>query len=235
MSRAPAKQLEPRKTPVQTRSAVTVHAIAEATIQVLLERGPDRLTTTRVAARAGVSVGTLYQYFPNKQALLFAVLEDHLGRVAAAVEHASSASEQAPLSVMVEKVVTAFIDAKMLRADISLALYAVAAELDGARLVARLGSRTQRALARMLDTASDAHFEDAAFTAGMMLAAMSGTIRAVFEAGVRPKAVRRFRAELQLMCEGYLRAAARPAKECTGSGPGLAQCSQPSAAHTPDQ
>jgi len=43
-----------------------VEAIFEATIQVLLREGADRLTTTRVAARAGVSVGTLYQYYPNK-------------------------------------------------------------------------------------------------------------------------------------------------------------------------
>ena len=58
---------EPRKTPIQARSTVTVEAIFEATIQVLLSRGADRLTTTRVAERAGVSVGTLYQYYPNKQ------------------------------------------------------------------------------------------------------------------------------------------------------------------------
>jgi AcrR family transcriptional regulator len=68
--------LEPRKTPVQARSTVTVEAIYEATFQVLLAvGGPERLTTTRVAERAGVSVGTLYQYFPNKQSLLFSVLE----------------------------------------------------------------------------------------------------------------------------------------------------------------
>jgi len=69
---------EPRKTPTQARSTVTVEAISEATIQVLLSHGADRLTTTRVAQRAGVSVGTLYQYYPNKQSLLFAVMENHL-------------------------------------------------------------------------------------------------------------------------------------------------------------
>ena len=56
---------EPRKTPIQARSTVTVEAISEATIQVLLSHGAERLTTTRVAERAGVSVGTLYQYYPN--------------------------------------------------------------------------------------------------------------------------------------------------------------------------
>lgn len=48
----------------------------------------DRLTTTRVADRAGVSVGTLYQYYPNKQSLLADVLERHLGQVVDAIEKA---------------------------------------------------------------------------------------------------------------------------------------------------
>jgi AcrR family transcriptional regulator len=51
---------EPRKLPVQARSAASVEAILKATIQVLLKAGKENLTTTRVAARAGVSVGTLY-------------------------------------------------------------------------------------------------------------------------------------------------------------------------------
>ncbi|MGA8619494.1 MAG: TetR/AcrR family transcriptional regulator [Candidatus Sulfotelmatobacter sp.] len=69
--------IEPKKTPVQRRSTVTVEAISEATIQVLLAVGLDRLTTTRVAERTGVSVGTLYQDYPNKQSLLYAVLKVH--------------------------------------------------------------------------------------------------------------------------------------------------------------
>ena len=52
--------LKPRKLPVQARSAASVDAIMQATIQVLREVGKERLTTTRVAHRAGVSVGTLY-------------------------------------------------------------------------------------------------------------------------------------------------------------------------------
>src|ERR1700693_5836909 len=78
--------LQPRKSPVQARSAASVDAILEATIQVLLSVGKERLTTTRVALRAGVSVGTLYQYFPNKSALLQAVLTNHLESVAEAIE-----------------------------------------------------------------------------------------------------------------------------------------------------
>src|ERR1017187_10195022 len=89
---------EPRKTPVQARAAITVGAISEATIQVLLSHGADRLTTTRVAERAGVSVGTLYQYYPNKQSLLFPALEAHLDKVSEVVESAWEEARHKPLS-----------------------------------------------------------------------------------------------------------------------------------------
>jgi len=118
---------EPRKTPVQTRAAVTVEAISEATIQVLLSHGGDRLTTTRVAERAGVSVGTLYQYYPNKESLLFAVLQDHLEKVTMAVEAACEQARYRPLADMIRTVVEAFVDAKLSRTDISVALYQIAA------------------------------------------------------------------------------------------------------------
>ena len=57
-----------RKRPRQARARATVEAVLEATSQVLIEYGYARLTTTRVAKRAGVSVGTLYQYFSGKAA-----------------------------------------------------------------------------------------------------------------------------------------------------------------------
>lgn len=67
--------VNPRKFPRQARAKATVDAIIEATTQVLLEDGYDRFTTARAAERAGVSVGSLYQYFPNKAALASAVIE----------------------------------------------------------------------------------------------------------------------------------------------------------------
>ena len=112
MTQSAQTALEPRKAPVQARSVVTVEAISEATIQVLLSQGTDRFTTTRVAERAGVSVGTLYQYYPNKQSLLFAVLEDHLDKVSSAVEAACERARGKPVAEMVKDVVEAFVDVK---------------------------------------------------------------------------------------------------------------------------
>src|ERR1700744_5694507 len=67
--------VKPRKFPRQTRAKATIDAIVEATVQLLLENGYDRFTTARAAERAGVSVGSLYQYFPNKAALAAAVID----------------------------------------------------------------------------------------------------------------------------------------------------------------
>src|SRR5271165_2383965 len=78
--------LKPRKQPVQARSEATVSALFEASIQVLLAVGYRKLTTTRVAERAGVSVGTLYQYFPNRQALILCLIERYLDDLVCSIE-----------------------------------------------------------------------------------------------------------------------------------------------------
>jgi AcrR family transcriptional regulator len=198
---------EPRKTPVQTRAAVTVEAISEATIQVLLSHGADRLTTTRVAERAGVSVGTLYQYYPNKESLLFAVLEDHLGRVTAAVETACEQASHKPLSQMIRTVVEAFVDAKMDRTDISVALYQIAANVGGPALVKKAGQRQRKVLEAMFQTAPDTKSQPDRFAIDMMCSAMAGATRSVLEAGASPAMVRKLREHLVLLCQSYMAAA----------------------------
>jgi len=204
MDTHPQVSFEPRKTPVQARSAATVEAISEATIQVLLEVGADRLTTTRVAERAGVSVGTLYQYFPNKHSLLFSLVEQHLNHVADAVERACRRNHGQQVSTMIESVVQAFVEAKMQRSDISMALYATATGREETVLVTRLGKRAQVALASMLATASDAQFSDLPFTSLMLISAMGGATRAVLESGPSPKMVRLLRKQLVLLGRGFL-------------------------------
>ncbi len=65
-----------RKQPQQARSTELVAAILQAAVQVLAKEGAQRFTTARVAEKAGVSVGSLYQYFPNKAAILFRLQSD---------------------------------------------------------------------------------------------------------------------------------------------------------------
>jgi AcrR family transcriptional regulator len=68
----------PRKMPSQARSRATIDCILEATARVLVKDGFDHASTNRIAAAAGVSVGSLYQYFPSKEALVAALVERHI-------------------------------------------------------------------------------------------------------------------------------------------------------------
>lgn len=68
---------KPRKEGSQERSRATVDALVEATARILVREGFDKASTNRIAAVAGVSVGSLYQYFPSKEALVAAVIERH--------------------------------------------------------------------------------------------------------------------------------------------------------------
>jgi AcrR family transcriptional regulator len=198
---------EPRKTPVQARSTVTVEAISEATIQVLLSHGAERLTTTRVADRAGVSVGTLYQYFPNKQSLLYAVFEDHLAKVASAVEAACDRACHQPLADMLRQVVEAFVDVKIERMDISVALYKVSADVGGAELVKKMSQRYRKVIEAMLRTATDTESLPDKFAIDLMIAAMSGAMRSTLEAGASKATFRKLREHLVLLCQSYMSAA----------------------------
>lgn len=72
------RRWSPRKRPVQLRSRETVSYVLEAATQLFGELGYERTTTNLVAEKAGVSVGSVYQYFPNKESLLLALAESHL-------------------------------------------------------------------------------------------------------------------------------------------------------------
>ena len=71
-----SSSISSRKQPQQARSSELVAAILDAAVQVLTKEGAQRFTTARVAERAGVSVGSLYQYFPNKASILFRLQSD---------------------------------------------------------------------------------------------------------------------------------------------------------------
>jgi AcrR family transcriptional regulator len=173
----PQVLLEPRKSPVQARSAASVDAILEATIQVLCSVGKERLTTTRVALRAGVSVGTLYQYFPNKSALLQAALKCHLDEVTEAVERVCREQEGQPLANMAAALITAFLSAKMRDAKTSVALYFVSSDVDGAKIVKQMGVRIHQAIVGMLATTCEPLAADPQIVAWMLQGAMAGVSR----------------------------------------------------------
>lgn len=84
MARRPPTK--PRKTASQERSRATVDALVEATARILVKEGFDKASTNRIAEVAGVSVGSLYQYFPGKEALVAAVIERHQQEITQTVQ-----------------------------------------------------------------------------------------------------------------------------------------------------
>ncbi len=198
------RRLQPRKAPVQSRSRVTVDAIFEATVQVLLRHGMKGLTTKRVAERAGVSVGTLYQYFPNKQALVYALNERYLSVLASRIEATCRAQAGAPLGQMVEALIETYWAAKTERADVTRALYRSVAELDNDALVAAFAERVDGVTAAMFASASDKRLGDVARTNLSLATVIYGTVRNAFERGLPPREADELRADLVAMCRAYL-------------------------------
>ena len=101
----------PRKSASQERSRLTVNAILEATARILVKEGYDRASTNKIAARAGVSIGSLYQYFPSKEALVAAVSERHAHEVFQSVRNASVKVAARPIDEAVRGFVSIAIDA----------------------------------------------------------------------------------------------------------------------------
>ena len=206
MSRAAAPRFQPRKTPQQGRSAASVEAILQATVQVLLQHGATKLTTTRVAQRAGVSVGTLYQYFPNKSALLQALLRQKLTDVADAVEAACNRLRGATVDAMAEGVTLAFVHAKFQHVDVSTSLYAISAGLEGKEIAREMHARSHGAITAMLATARPQAVAQPGTVAETMLSAMAGVSRAMLEHGVTPDTMVVMQEELTRMSRAYLEA-----------------------------
>lgn len=71
------RRLKPRKTPLQERSRATVEALLDATTDILVRDGYAKLTTNRIAERAGVNIASLYQYFPGKEAIVAELRRRH--------------------------------------------------------------------------------------------------------------------------------------------------------------
>ena len=116
-----SRSVSSRKQPQQARSAGLVTAVLDAAVQVLEKEGAQRFTTARVAERAGVSVGSLYQYFPNKAAILFRLQSDEWRRTGELLR-GILADRAKPPPVRLRTLVHAFIRSECEEAAIRLAL-----------------------------------------------------------------------------------------------------------------
>jgi AcrR family transcriptional regulator len=102
----PRLRVAPRKAPSQERARATVDAILRAAAHILRTEGYDALSTNRVAKKAGVSIGSLYQYFPSKESLVMALEAEHSAETSALLLRTVEQMQGAP----VRKVVETFIE-----------------------------------------------------------------------------------------------------------------------------
>src|ERR1700677_2410729 len=107
----PRVRTSPRKEPRQARSVATVEAILVATARVLTRDGYDHASTNRIAEEAGVSVGSLYQYFPSKEALVAALIDRHMSHMTALLEASIDAVRDASLPIATRTLVDVMIAA----------------------------------------------------------------------------------------------------------------------------
>jgi AcrR family transcriptional regulator len=104
----------PRKAATQKRSQLTVDALLEATARILVKHGYDHASTNRIAEAAGVSIGSLYQYFPGKEALVGAVIDRHTGEMMQLVREALARVAARPPAQAARALVRVMIDAHRL-------------------------------------------------------------------------------------------------------------------------
>jgi AcrR family transcriptional regulator len=121
MPRRKRPQISSRKQPQQARSGELVRAILEAAVQVLAKEGAARFTTARVAAKAGVSVGSIYQYFPNKASILFRLQSDEWRETTALMRRILQGAGSPPLDRL-RTLVHAFLKSECDEASLRVAL-----------------------------------------------------------------------------------------------------------------
>jgi AcrR family transcriptional regulator len=204
--RQTATHSEPRKSPVQARSTASVDAILKATIQVLLRVGKEKLTTTRVATRAGVSVGTLYQYFPNKTALLRAAMRLHMEEILAEVDKVSVAQRGQPVEQMAEALAVSFLAVKMRDPKKSRALYAVSSDVEGAKIAAGGVARVNNAIVGLLQSAPEVLTKDLQLMATVLQSTIAGLKRQLLESDMPEAQFEVMQRELVWVVRSYVRA-----------------------------
>jgi AcrR family transcriptional regulator len=131
MTKTPRKTgLAARKQPRQRRSADTVAVILEAAARILDEHGFVRFNTNAVAERAGVSIGSLYQYFPSKQALLAALVHGDLDHFCATLKQIIEANRSADLTTALSQLAACVMDHQFARPQLALILDEAEVNLD---------------------------------------------------------------------------------------------------------
>jgi AcrR family transcriptional regulator len=120
--RKQTKRPTQRRQPTQNRAQETVSAILEAVIRLLKRGGLSAITTNHIAVAAGVSIGSVYQYFPNKQAIFLALHERHINHVDQVLRRRMSQSVGEPLEQLVSSLLDGMIEVHASDSELALLL-----------------------------------------------------------------------------------------------------------------
>jgi AcrR family transcriptional regulator len=179
MARTQESPTKPRKSPQQDRSKATVEAILEAAAQLLVELRYARMTTAKVAARAGVSVGSLYQYFPSKDALIGALVARKFARVEPLMREIIARTEGLPLEDRVRTIIAATIQDKAENPALNMALAEQMPHVDGIDYKAAMSAAAVSMIRAVLDQhREEIGVDDLDLAAFMMVHAVEGVIGA---------------------------------------------------------
>jgi AcrR family transcriptional regulator len=203
-----SSRVRQRKKPVQHRSAHTIELLLDATIQVLREHGYARLTTTRVAQRAGASVGTVYQYFPDKRSLVAAVKVRYLEQLVAHVRQVANGLHQQSLEKTIKGMMAGLIAFKRETLSTSLALREPMAELSHNDLAQEAAAQLTEVTAALLMSAWPT-LGNALHLAAIVNAAVEGVIAAAIHASPANPFTGQLEQDLTILALAYLRAAAQ--------------------------
>lgn len=122
---------KPRRRPGQSRSNATVDSILEASAQILIREGQAKLNTNHIASVAGVSVGSIYQYFGNKETILAELGNRHIDEMMKVLTRQLKALPSLGLSEAIETIVTAVIDAHLAQPALHQVLVRELGKLEG--------------------------------------------------------------------------------------------------------
>jgi AcrR family transcriptional regulator len=198
-------QLSPRKAPRQSRSQATVTAILDATAHILLERGFPAASTNAVAERAGVSVGSLYQYFPNKDALIAALHARHGEQMMEVIQRALAKAMDATLDDALARLIEATVEAHRVDADLHRVLELQLGGHDtDAMHEAYVEVMEERVVALLARHRAEVTVSDLKLAAFMLMNASHGLIHAVVLQRPRGIGLKAATQEIVRMMKNYL-------------------------------
>lgn len=196
--------ISPRKEPSQARSTQLVADVLAAAVRVLERDGAAGFNTVRVAEKAGVSVGSLYQYFPNKQAILFRLQVEEWKKTSAALDALLADRRLAP-AARLRATVRAFFQSECDEAALRLALDAAAPSYDEAPEVQETRRRGLRVIQRFLrEAAPRATPRQRAFAIELLFTTMGSVGKQLSERNPAPREVKRWADAVAAMLMGHI-------------------------------